>query len=132
MTRTVKGTLHIAMAALAIAFGADALSAEDGAPREIRVLNSHGTPVEVYVEDAKGRSHFLGEVDEAELKFIELDEDIPALGAFRIKVFPKAPANSITGLTRGIKSVDLELVDGQAVNVWLGTDLAKSQIEVTG
>jgi len=48
----------------------------------------------------------------------------------RLKVYPNEPVWSLVGNTTGIKTKELSLQEGDAVTMWLETDLTQSMIEV--
>jgi len=129
----MKGTFRILAATAVLAFGVNTAEAATNPANthEIRVINDHTASVEVYLEDASGRLHNLGRVDNAEFRVLSVDAEIAALGEFRLKIYPQAAPGALTGATDGIASVDLWLADGDAVNVHLGGELTQSQIEVT-
>jgi len=103
----------------------------DGPTHEIRVVNNHASPVRVYVQDAKGRMYSLGRVSRSDFRVLEVSEEIAARGDLRIKVFPSEATGSLMGSDDGIRSRDLTLGAGDAVNVWVETDLTRSMIQVT-
>ena len=129
---TMKGTFRVLAAVGVLAVGVNtAEAATSPTKHEVRVINDHAAPVEVYLEDAQGRLHALGRVDDAEFKVLEVDDEVTALGEFRLKIFPEARMGTLVDASSGIRSVELKLEDGDAVNVWLGNELTRSQIEVT-
>ncbi len=129
----MKGTFRILAATAVLALGVNTAEAATNPDHthEIRVINDHMVSVEVYLEDAAGRLHNLGRVDDSEFKVLEIDNEIADLGEFRLKIYPDAGPGSLTDATDGISSVELWLDDGDAVNVHLGGDLIESHIEVT-
>ena len=128
---TMKGTFRVLVAIAALAAGVSTAEATETTPdtHEIRVINDYATPVEVYLEDAKGNLHALGRVADAEFKVLEVADDVVAMGDFHLKIYPEARMGTMVDATSGIRSVELRLDHGDAVNVWLGTELARSQIE---
>lgn len=129
---TMKGTFRVLAAVGVLAVGVNtAEAATSPTKHEVRVINDHAAPVEIYLEDAQGRLHALGRVDDAEFKVLEVDDEVTALGEFRLKIFPEARMGTMVDASSGIRSVELKLEDGDAVNVWLGNELTRSQIEVT-
>lgn len=133
MKTMMKGTLRILAATAVLALGVNTAEAAKtpADTHEIRVINNHAVSVQVYLEDADGHLHDLGRVDDSEFRVLEIDAAIATLGDFRLKIYPEAPPGSLTDRTTGIRSVDLRLGDGDAVNVHLGRELTRSQIEVT-
>ena len=128
----MKGTLRILAAAAVLAMGADRAEAATGPTddHEIRVVNHYAVSVQVFLEDAEGRLHDLGRVRDSEFKVLAIDAETASLGEFRLKIFPDTSLGALTAAP-GIRSVTLELGDGDSVNVYLGDELARSQIEVT-
>lgn len=130
---TKMGTFRSLAAAAALLATAGLTAAAETPDRthEIRVLNHYAGAVEVYLEDGHGKLHALGRVAGSELKFLQVDDEITDRGAFRLKIFPEARMGTMVDASSGIRSVALELGEDDSVNVWLGAELARSQIEVT-
>lgn len=127
--------LSAALAAAFAAIGSTAVQAEEiDAPdgtHEIRVINNHSTPVRVYVQDARGRMHQLGRVARGKLKIMEVSDEITSLGDIRVKVYPAAPLGTLSGAEYGIRSKDLDLAEGESVNLFLEANLSHSLIQVS-
>ena len=102
----------------------------DDATHEVRVVNNYQSPVRVYVQEASGRMHLLGRVARGQFKVLEVPSEMAAKGTVRLKVYPNEPIGSLVGNTNGIKTRELTLRDGDAVTMWLETDLTQSMIEV--
>ena len=130
---TKKGMFQVfaAVAVLALLVNTGEAAANPTGSHEIRVINDYATPVEVYLEDAQGKLHELGRVDDADFQVLALDKELAALGEFRLKIFPVARMGTMVDASAGIASVELAVDEGDAVNVWLGEELTRSQIEVT-
>ncbi len=132
-----KGTLVAAVAAVAL-LGVAATSAKAEPPVlgpanntvDLRVVNHHPSPVTVYVQDAKGRSHYMGRVGSADFKILEIPGDIAAMGDVCIEVHPSEPAWSLMGENVGVKTSDIPLRIGDAVNVFVETSLLKTTVEI--
>ena len=132
MKRTYRVALMLGMAVL----GATSVSAavvtgpDDANTHEIRVVNNYQLPVMVYAQDADGRLHNLGRVARGQFKVLELPNDVAEMGDLRLKVFPNAPSWSLVGNEDGIRTKDMSLEEGQAVNLYLESDLTQSMIQV--
>ena len=64
-------------------------------------------------------------------EILEVPAAIAAQGAFQIRVVPVAPAWSPWASAEGIRTHDLKLPEGAAINLRLERNLQDSQIEVT-
>ena len=132
----MKGMFRVALMTGLVTLGAtSADAAEIGNPdteetHEVRVVNNFHSPVRILAEDAEGRRHDLGRVARGSFKVLELSAEIAEMGDVRIRVYPSEPAGSLSGNTDGIKTVPLEIEDGEAVTMWLETDLTQSMIQV--
>ena len=132
----MKGMCRVALMMGLVAFSAASVEAAqlkgpaDDATHEVRVVNNYQSPVLVYVQDANGRLHLLGRVARGKFKVLEVSSEIADMGDLRLKVYPNEPVGSLIGNTNGIKTRELSLQDGDAVVMWLETDLTQSMIEV--
>ena len=132
----MKGMCRVALMMGMVAFSAvSAEAAELNGPgdegaHEVRVVNNYQSPVRVYAQDANGRLHLLGRVARGQFKVLEVSEEIAERGYVRLKVYPNEPVWSLIGNTTGIKTHELDLQAGDAVTMWLETDLTQSMIEV--
>ena len=84
----------------------------------------------VYVQDVNGRMHLIGRVARGQFKVLEVSAEIADMDDVRLKVYPNEPVWSLVGNTTGIKTKELSLQEGDAVTMWLETDLTQSMIEV--
>ena len=131
-----KGTLHVAIAAGLLALGANSAKAEPPVlgpannTLEIRVINNNASPVRIYVQDAKGKLHGMGTVASADFKIIEVPGAVTAMGAVQLKLVPNEPVWSFAGDPDGVRTRDLELKIGDAVNFWVETELTDSKVEI--
>ena len=132
----MKGICRVALMMGMVALSAPSAEAAqvkgswDDAGHEVRVVNNYQSPVRVYVQDANGRMHLIGRVARGKFKVLEVSAEIAQKGDVRLKVYPNAPIGSLVGNTNGIKTRELSLQDGDAVTMWLETDLTQSMIEV--
>jgi hypothetical protein len=130
-----KGTLVTAVAAALLGLGATSAKAEPPVlgpannTVDLRVVNNHASPITVYVQDAKGRPHYLGRVGTSDFKILEIPGNITAMGDVKIQVFPWEPAWSLLGETAGVATNGLPLKLGDAVNIFVETNLAETQVE---
>lgn len=132
-----KGTLHIAVAAAALlGLGATSVKAEtpvvgpSNNTVELRVVNNNASIMRVYVQDANGRLHQLGRVSASDFKILEIPGNITAMGEVRIKLLPSEPVWSMFGSSDGVRTRDLSLKLGDAVNVFVETNLDETQVEI--
>ena len=131
-----KGTLHLAIAAGLLAVGANSAKAETpilgpaNNTLEIRVINNNASPMRVYVQDANGRLHRMGTVASTDFKIVEVPGEITALGAVQLKLVPNEPVWSFAGEPEGVSTRDLKLKIGDAVNLWVETNLTDSKVEI--
>jgi len=132
-----KGTLQIAVAAAALmALGATSAKAEPPVlgpannTVDLRVVNNHATTVRVYLVDANGKTYSLGRVAEADFRIMQIPGDVAAKGDVQIRVFPDEPLGSLSGASDGICTGDLTLKLGDAVNLFVETNLGQSQVEI--
>lgn len=131
-----KGMCRVALTMGMVAFSAASAEAAqlngpgDDAGHEVRVVNNYHSPVRVYVQDANGRMHLIGRVARGKFKVLEVSAEIAEKGNVRLKVYPNEPVWSLVGNTNGIKAKELSLQPGDAVTMWLETDLTQSMIEV--
>jgi hypothetical protein len=131
-----KGTLHLAIAAGLLALGANSAKAETPVlgpannTLEVRVINNNASPVRVYVQDAKGRLHRMGTVASTDFKIVEIPGEITELGAVQLKLVPNEPVWSLAGDPDGVRTRDLDLKIGDAVNFWVETNLTDSKVEI--
>jgi len=124
-------------AALAIAFlamGATSLQAEPTGPAgnalEIRVVNNHTSAVRVYVEDAFGRMHWLGWVNQSDAKVLSVPAKMTELGAVQINIFPDEPIWSPRAAPDGVRTMPLNLKAGDVVDFWVETQLTDSYLQI--
>lgn len=131
-----KGMCRVALTMGMVAFSAASAEAAqlngpgDDTGHEVRVVNNYHSPVRVYVQDANGRMHLIGRVARGKFKVLEVSAEIAEKGNVRLKVYPNEPVWSLVGNTNGIKTKELSLQPGDAVTMWLETDLTQSMIEV--
>lgn len=130
-----KGTLRIAVATAFLALGAASVNAETkpgpaNNTLEIRLINNNASTVKVYVRDAKGRMHQLGRVAPSDFKILEVTKAITDMGSFEIKVYPSEPVWSLQGAADGVKTRELDLGMGDAVNFWVETEITDSMVEI--
>lgn len=131
-----KGTLNLAIAAGLLALGATSARAETPVlgpannTMEIRVVNNNASPVRVYVQDANGRLHQLGLVPSSDFQVVEVPGRITAMGAVQLKLVPSEPVWSLAGQPLGVHTHDLSLKIGDAVNLFVETDLTDSKVEI--
>jgi hypothetical protein len=130
MMKMMKGTFHAFAAAALLALGANTAQASEDASHELRVINNSTTSVRVYVQDAHGVMHRLSRVAVSQTEIMEVPADIAADGPFRIKVLPDAPAWSPWSSGAGMRTHDLNLPEGAAINLWLEPNLLDSVIEI--
>ena len=132
----MMGMYRVALLMGMVAFSAASAEAAqlngpgDDTDHEIRVVNNFWSPVRVYVQDANGRLHLLGRVARGKFKVLEVSNEIAETSQVRLKVYPNDPVWSLVGNSDGIRTKELDLQDGDAVTVWLETDLTQSMIEV--
>jgi len=128
-----KGTFCVAAAAaMLLAPSASRLSAETtepGEPIEVRVINNHASPVQVYVEDARGRMHRLGSVASAHVKELEIPAGIAELGQLEVKVYTDAPIWSNQAERYGVRTRALDPKELEVIQFWVEPNLEKSQVE---
>ena len=131
-----KGTLVAAVTVALLGLGATSAKAEPPVlgpannTVDLRVVNNHASPVTVYVQDAKGRPHYLGRVATSDFKILEIPGNIAAMGDVKIQVYPWEPAWSLLGEAAGVATQQIPLRIGDALNVFVETDLLKTQIEI--
>ncbi|NJD18030.1 MAG: hypothetical protein FIA95_01910 [Gemmatimonadetes bacterium] len=131
-----KGTLVAAVAAALLGVGATSAMAEPPVRGpanntvDLRVVNNHPSPVTVYVQDAKGRPHYLGRIGSSDFKVLEIPGAIAAMGDVAIEVFPSEPAWSLLGESAGVKTNKIPLRIGDAVNIFIETSLLSTQVEI--
>ena len=131
-----KGTLVAAVAAALLGLGATSAKAEppvlgpSNNTVDLRVVNNHASPITVYVQDAKGRPHYLGRVATSDFKILEIPGNIAAMGDVKIQVYPWEPSWSLLGESAGVVTSKLPLKIGDAVNVFVENNLLNTQIEL--
>lgn len=131
-----KGTLVAAVATALLGPGATSVEAAPPAlgpstnTVEVRVVNNHASRVLVYVQDARGRLHSLGRVAPDDFKILQIPGKIAARGEVQIRIFPSEPAWSLMGEGAGVATHHLSLKLGDAVNVFVETDLLDTQVEI--
>ena len=127
----MKGICRVALVMGMVAFSAASAEAvQVKGSCEVRVVNNYQSPVRVYVQDVNGRMHLIGRVARGQFKVLEVSAEIADMGDVRLKVYPNEPVWSLVGHTTGIKTKELSLLEGDAVTMWLETDLTQSMIEV--
>jgi hypothetical protein len=132
----MKGMYRVALMLGMAVIGATSVSAavvsgpDDDTTHEVRVVNNYQLPVMVYAQDAEGRLHNLGRVARGQFKVLELSSEVTEMGELRLKIYPNAPAWSLIGNEDGIRTKDMSLEDGQAINMYLESDLTQSMIQV--
>ncbi len=132
-----KGTLHVAVAAAAL-LGLGATPAKAEPPVlgpatntvDLRVVNNNASMVRVYLVDADGKMHRLGRVPQADFRILQIPGDLTAKGSVQIRIFPDEPAWSLVGDSDGIRTRDLTLKLGDAVNMFVEVNLDESQVEI--
>ena len=131
-----KGTLHLAIAAGMLALGANSAQAETpilgpaNNTLEVRVINNNASPMRVYVQDANGGLHRMTTVSSSDFKIVEIPGEITALGAVQLKLVPNEPVWSFAGAPDGVRTRDLDLKIGDAVNLWVETVITDSKVEI--
>lgn len=131
-----KGTLSVAIAAGMLALGANGVKADTPVlgpannTLEIRVINNNASPMRVYLQDATGKLHRMGTVASTDFKIVEVPGSVTSLGAVQIKLVPNEPVWSFAGEPEGVRTRDLDLVIGDAVNLWIETNLDDSKVEI--
>ena len=132
-----KGTLHVAVATAALmVLGASSVKAAPPAlgpsnnTVELRIVNNHASMVRVYLVDAEGKTYALGRIQQADFKVMEIPGDLTAKGDVEIRVFPDEPVGSLSGDADGIRTDGLTLKLGDAVNMFVETNLNDSQVEI--
>ena len=132
-----KGTLVAAVAAAALmGVGATSAKAEPAVlgpannTVDLRVVNHHASPVTVYVQDANGRPHYLGRIGSSDFKILEIPGAITARGDVRIELHPSGPAGSLLGEPAGVKTAEIPLRIGDAVNVYVQPSLLQTKVEL--
>jgi len=132
-----KGTLHVAVAAAAL-MGLGATSAKAETPVlgpsnntvDLRVVNNNASKVRVYLVDANGKMYRLGQVAQSDFRIMQIPGDIAAKGDVQIRIFPDEPVWSLRGDAEGIRTQTLELKLGDAVNLFVETNLDDSLVEI--
>ena len=131
-----KGTLSVAVAAGMLALGANGVKADTPVlgpannTLEIRVINNNASPMRVYLQDANGKLHRMGMVASTDFKIVEVPGSVTSLGAVQIKLVPNEPVWSFAGEPEGLRTRDLDLAIGDAVNLWVETNLDDSKVEI--
>ncbi|HKJ01648.1 MAG TPA: hypothetical protein VJ997_04315 [Longimicrobiales bacterium] len=133
-----KGTLHLAVAAGLLALGANSVEAETpvtapASTLEVRVINNNASPVQVYVRDGMGKLHRMAMVASADVRIVEIPSEITGLGALQLKIVPSQPVWSYAGggdPMYAIRTHDLDLKSGEAVNFWVEDHLPDSRVEI--
>jgi len=72
----------------------------------------------------------MGWIGRADLKIMQISKDIAELGAFQIRVFPDEPVWSRLNSDKGVRTKELTVPEGKALNVWLEANLSDSMLEV--
>ena len=127
--------LRLTMAASALFLGAAPASATTTGPdevegHEVRVVNNSLAAVRVFVEDADGRIHNIGRVRRGQYKVLSVANEIAARGPVQVKFVPSDPEGASLGTDEAIRTNDLTLADGQALNAFLEADLTRSVLEL--
>ncbi|MDH5588412.1 MAG: hypothetical protein OEZ65_10650 [Gemmatimonadota bacterium] len=136
---TIHGLISAVMAATMLGSSTAALSATqaesgDGdATTEVRVVNTHARSVQVYARDGQGHRYLLGWVSRGNWGIFELPESLTREGSVQILVFPAPlpPDMSMSGQMDGISSGRMVFDSDEAIDVWVGTDLMESVVQVT-
>lgn len=132
-------TLRAALATALLAMGATSVQAETTGPAvtdgpsstlEVRVINNHGSAVRVYVEDAFGRMRSLGWVNRSDAKVLTVPARMTQGGAVQIKVFSDEPVWSPRAVPDGVRTMPLNLKQGDVVNFWVETNLTDSYLQI--
>jgi len=98
---------------------------------EIHIVNAYRAPVDVYLEDAAHRLHYLGRVLSADAKTLTVDEEVVAKGGFRIKVYPESVPLGSMADADGIRTRDIVLQDGDVLRLFVERNLSRSGTLVT-
>ncbi len=132
-----KGTLHVAVATAALmVLGASSVKAAPPAlgpsnnTVDLRIVNNHASMVRVLLVDAEGKTYPLGRVPQADFRVVQISGDITAKGDVEIRIFPDEPVMSLVGDADGIHTNGLALKLGDAVNMFVETNLEDSQVEI--
>ena len=131
-----KGTLMVAVAAALLGLGATSAKADTPVlgpstnTVELRVVNNHASRVMVYVQDSRGKLHSLGRVASADFEILQIPGEIAAMGDVQIKIFPSEPVWSLLGDDAGVATRGIALRLGDAVNMFVETNLYESQVEI--
>lgn len=131
-----RGALNVAAAAALVGWGAP--SAKAATPVvgpasntvELRVVNNHAAPVQVYVRDARGKLHRLGRVQHSGFKVLQIPGDLTATGDVQIRIYPDLPPWSPLATDDGVRTRSLELELDDSVSLFVETDLADSRFQV--
>ena len=128
----MKTTYRVALALGLAAFAAgttEAAAYEGPGDPGIHVMNNYGAMVRVYAEDAEGRLHRLGRVQQGELGQFDVPAEIAA-GSFSIKIYPSQPVWSLQQDDFGVRTNPIDLRVDSHVTIWVEPDLARSMVEV--
>ena len=101
----------------------------DETASQIVVVNQSVTPVQVYLEDAEGRLHVLGVVEQGEAKTLEAPSEIADRGDFSVRIRPRGYVQHRRDPV-SIKTGELHLQDGATVVLWLQRELDRSTVEI--
>ncbi len=96
----------------------------------VRVINNNTSPVQVWVEDARGRMRRLGRVAPSQVRLLEIPEEVVATGTLQVKVYTAEPAWSNAGDQFGVRTRALDPADLEVIQFWVEPDLARSQVEL--
>lgn len=130
MTNTLRTALTTALVAMGAASAQAQTPGSVGNELEIRVINNYASAVRVYAEDSFGRTKSLGWVNHSDAKTLTLPTEMTKLGPVDIKVFSDRPVLSPRAVPDGVRTMPLNLRPGDAVSLWLQTDLTDSWIQV--
>jgi len=95
---------------------------------EVHVVNNSMGVVRVYAEDAFGRMHALGRVQQGQLATFEIPATVTE-HTFRIKVFP-AGLGELQDDDFGVKTHPLDAESIDMLTVWIAPDLTQSKVEI--
>lgn len=130
MTKTLRISLATAVLAMsAVSVRAQTTNAAENT-LEIQVVNNHSSAVRVYATDRFGRVKSLGWVNHSDSRTLTVPIDMTELGPVDIEVFSDKPVLSNRSVPDGIRTTPLNLRPGDAVSLWLQTELADSWVQI--
>jgi hypothetical protein len=95
---------------------------------EVHVVNNYQGTVRVYAEDAFGRLHRLGRVQQGQIVTFEIPATVTE-HHFRIKVFP-TEFDDLREDDFGVKTNPLDAESISMLTIWVEADLTQSKVEV--